>query len=328
MLGTLFPALLSVLHCAAAGKEIWKKVWKNDLWRFALCSVVLPFCFFSASKGKLATYILPCFPFTAAALTLPAREALRAERRGVQLALRWLFDILGWSLVVFGAGVVVFALALLPPWSLRRLIPALMNASPMFILLGAAAAAGGIWQIRHRGDPRRRIAGFFGVFALTMGTLAAMPDFGSEKMPERDLRRLAASGEFDTGKAMIFTYGQMGHTVAWALERSDTRLLFSSGEMEYGEKQARRDGKPLLLSEGVKGEFAHLIRDPERREQVVYIAPVTEEEKKRYKWLVTAFKPRRVDRGGIMALIFDPVTSSRRAAPAAPKSSSPAQPAR
>ena len=327
MLGTLFPALLSVLHGAAAGKNVWKKVWRDDLWRFALCAVVLPFCFFSASKGKLVTYILPCFPFAAATLTLPALEALRAGRREALLTLRWIFDILGWLLVVIGAAAIAFGLALLPPVSLRRFIPVLADASPMLILLGTVSAAAGAWQLRKRNAPRNRIAGFFGFFALAMGTLAAMPDFGSEKMPERDLLAMGESGEFDPRKAIFFTYGQMGHAVSWTFDRSDTRLLFSPGEMEYGAIHARRDGVPLWWTHEGNGEFAKLVRDPARREPIVYIALTDEDKKGRYK-LLQKFKPRRVDRGMIMALIFDPVTSPPPPKRAVPKSSSPAPPAR
>ena len=333
MLGTLFPALISVLHGAAADREVWKKAWQNDLWRFALCAVVLPFCFFSASKGKLPPYILPCFPFAAAVLTFPALEALRSGRRVTQRTFSLIFDIFGWLLLVLGAAEIAFGLALLPPVSLWRHIPVLTGAAPLFLLFGAASAAGGAWLIRRRNSwrlrfhefARLRLAGFFGFFALAFAALAAMPDFGSDKMPERDLSALAGSGEFDPRTAMLFTYGQMGHSVAWVFRRSDTRLLFAPGEMEYGADGARRDGSPLLWTHGDNGEFARLVRDPKRRVAVVYIAPADEVKRLRGKWLLK-LKPRCVVRGCMMAMIFDPVTSpsARSASPAA----SPAPPAR
>ena len=37
LLGTLFPALITVFPGAAAGRELWKKVWKDDLWSCCLC---------------------------------------------------------------------------------------------------------------------------------------------------------------------------------------------------------------------------------------------------------------------------------------------------
>jgi 4-amino-4-deoxy-L-arabinose transferase len=35
---------------------------KNSLVRFTVCWLLFPFLFFSVSRGKLGTYILPCFP--------------------------------------------------------------------------------------------------------------------------------------------------------------------------------------------------------------------------------------------------------------------------
>ena len=324
LLGTLFPALFTVLPGAAAGREFWKKVWKNDLWRFSFCAFLLPFCFFSASKGKLAPYILVCYPFVAALLVHPALEALRSSRRGAQLTAKWVFDVLGWVFFVLGAAGIAFALALLPPVSLQRVIPALNDAAAFFALFGAAFAAGGFQLIRSRGAFARRIAVFFGSFALAAATTAALPDFGSDRMPERDLRALAASGEFDPRTAQILTYGGLAHATAWTFRRSDTRLLFSAGEMEYGVEWARRDGRPLLLThddsrkkEGVGNEMKQLLCDPKRDKTVVYFALSSELERSRGK-LLLSLKPRVVERGNLIALVFDPPVTS--AAPPQPPS--------
>ena len=320
----LFPALVTVFPAAAAGRELWKKVWKNGVWRFAFCGFLLPFCFFSASKGKLATYILPCFPFASALLVYPALEALRGNRRGALLTVKWAFDIIGWLFMILGAAAVAFALALLPPADLRRFWPPLAEAAPFFILLGITGAAGGAWLIRRRREPHRRIAGFFGIFALASLATTAMPDFGSDKMPERDLEALIKSGEFDPRTAHVFTYGQMGHAAAWMLRRSDTRLLFSSGELDYGVERARKEGRPLLWNWGRNGKFYRLVRDPARRREVIYVAPTVEEKRGRYR-LLCGFKPRKVVRGSMMVLVFDPPLTSPEKRPAA---SRPAPPVR
>jgi len=317
LLGTIFPAAFTVLPGAAAGRELWKKVWRNGAWRFALCGFLLPFCFFSASEGKLATYILPCFPFASALLVYPALEALRAGRRGAQLTLKWSFDILGWLFMVAGAAAVAFGLALLPPAELRRFIPVLKEAAPFFILYGIVVAVGGFLLIRYRRAQLRRIAVFFGAFALTAAVSAAIPESISDKMPERDLLALANSGEFDPRTAHIFTYGQMGHSVAWTFRRSDTRLLFSAGEQDYGAERARKDGRLLLWGYGRNGEFTRLVRDPARRREVIYVATTMEDQRGRYK-LLENLKPRRADRGNMIVLIFDPPVTSPAPPPAPP----------
>ena len=312
LLGALFPALFTVLHGAAAGKAAWKKVWENGTWRFALCGLVLPFFFLSASKGKLATYILPCFPFAAVLLTFPALEALRSGRREALLTLRLVFDIIGGLFVAAGAAAIAFGLALLPPVSLTRFVPVSGGGWWSFALSGAVAAASGIWLIRARGGaPRRRIAGFFAILAPLLALTVPVFSFISwDSMPERDLRALAASGEFSVRTAHMFTYGAMGHAVAWTFGRPDTRLLFSAGEMEYGAEHARRDGRPLLWTYSNKGEFDRLVLDPKRKEAVVYIALTTEVERHRGKWLLR-LKPRMVKRGRLLAMVFDPVTFSK-----------------
>ena len=312
LLGTVFPAAFTVLPGAAAGKELWKKVWRNGIWRFALCGFLLPFCFFSASKGKLATYILVCYPFVSAVLVLPALEALRAGRREAKLTARWSFDILGWVLLVGGAGGIAFGLALLPPASLRRFIPILSEAAPMCLLMGAIAAAAGIWIIRGRGSEFRRIAGFFGFLALAGAASATMPDFRSEKLPERYLQQLAASGGFDPRESIVFTNGQMGHAVAWTLRRSDIMLLNSAGEMDYGAAAAKKEGKPVLLMEDA---FGKLLLDPARTRDVVFIAVRASNGRGRYGRLLK-YEPKRIVVGPIIALVFPP---SKPAAPAPPK---------
>ena len=55
-----------VLFLPAAVIGLWNKKWANNSEKrmviFCLCWFIFPFLFFSASSGKLITYILPCFP--------------------------------------------------------------------------------------------------------------------------------------------------------------------------------------------------------------------------------------------------------------------------
>jgi len=99
-----------------------------------------------------------------------------------------------------------------------------------------------------------------------------IPDFRSDKMPERDLVELFSSGAFDGEHFLPVTYGPMGHSVAWLLKRSDTRLLLGGGEMEYGEKRARETGEtPLVYS---AQEFHSLLKRSDRPD-VVYVTRAT-----------------------------------------------------
>ena len=129
--------------------------------------------------------------------------------------------------------------------------------------------------------------------------VALLPDFGSSKMPERDLRELAAAGDFDPRTALIFTYGQMGHSVAFLLRRPDTRIITSLSEMKYGATRAREAGEPLLFLNDE--EFVYLLTQPDRPD-VVYISITDRIVPQEF----TAFPHRRVRRREMELLVFPP----------------------
>jgi 4-amino-4-deoxy-L-arabinose transferase len=68
----LFPSAAIGLRTTGGG---------HSLYRFAICWLVFPFIFFSASEGKLATYILPCFVPLAVLLAAGLDRYLDAGRR-------------------------------------------------------------------------------------------------------------------------------------------------------------------------------------------------------------------------------------------------------
>ena len=68
----LFPAATIGLRATGEG---------HALHRFAICWLLFPFIFFSASEGKLATYILPCFAPLAILLAAGLDRYLDAGRR-------------------------------------------------------------------------------------------------------------------------------------------------------------------------------------------------------------------------------------------------------
>jgi 4-amino-4-deoxy-L-arabinose transferase len=68
----LFPAAAIGLRAVGSG---------HSLYRFAICWFLFPFLFFSASEGKLLTYILPCFAPLAVLLAAGLDRYLDAGRR-------------------------------------------------------------------------------------------------------------------------------------------------------------------------------------------------------------------------------------------------------
>ena len=299
-LGTVFPAALAAFPACGGGKAVWKNVWHDPLWRFALAAFLMPFIFLSASSGKLATYILPCYPFAALLMALPTLKALRENASRARPIQQWTFTLLGWLLLVCGSGSVAFGAGLLPPVKLYRLIPEFMDAWKFFIVIGVAGIAGGISLIRaHRASERIRFERFFAAVAVALAPVALLPDFGSSKMPERDLGELVAAGGFDPRTALIFTYGQMGHSTAFLLKRPDTRLVTAYGEMEYGAKRARQAKEPPLLWD--QREFSALLKRSDRPD-VVYVTIFDRDIPKYF----TAFPHRRLRRRELEILVFPP----------------------
>jgi len=303
LVGTLFPALLSVFSGAGAGRDFWCKAWHDETWRFAFCGWLLPFCFFSASSGKLATYILPCYPFLAAVLTLPALEALRTKRQPALTIQRIVFDVTGWLALVGGSGSVAFGAALGTLGKLKLLLPGMADGWHFFVLIGAVAAAGGIVMLRRRGEPFRQLAVFFGTLALANATSVVLPVFDSSKFPENAMRSIVATKDFDPATAMTFTYGQLAHVVSWTLKRPDTRLIQSAGELDYGAELARREGRPLLWN---GREFNALLRRSDRPDVVFFVAYIDGDDRRIRPF--AGHPHRKILRDSIMALVFPPAT--------------------
>ena len=182
---------------------------------------------------------------------------------------------------------------------LSRFIPALEGTWFFFALLGVMGIAGGIVLLRLRESPRLRIVGFFTALALLGAGGAPLPDFASDKMPERDLLALKESGKFDPATILPFTYGSMGHSVAWSLNRPDTRLLIAPGEMEYGEARARAENEPPLVFS--REEFAALLERSDRPD-VVYFTRIKRDIYDPFK----AYPHRRLVCRSMQALIFPP----------------------
>jgi len=75
---------------------------KDPVIRFAICWFLFPFLFFSASRGKLGTYILPCFPPLVILITVGVRKYLEGRRRRA--------FIVGASFLCMATGILAIAL--------------------------------------------------------------------------------------------------------------------------------------------------------------------------------------------------------------------------
>lgn len=257
-----FPAALLAPTALAVGRKEWGRLLQRPVYRFALSAVVLPFLFFSASSGKLATYILPCFP--PLAVLLAAGVAAYFRQGGHNKVFQVSLTVWGVLLTIAALGTIAF-LAVNPfPEKIAGSRGMLFATAAIGLLWGALLllCCRKVWRTRF-------YLFFFGLAAvLAVGGWAIPPSLIGSKAPEADLQRLPALAGFDPSRAVLVTSPSLMHAVAWVYHRPDVRTLGSHGELEYGNTRAVAGGRtPVRLTHG---EYEALIRTGERPD-VVYI---------------------------------------------------------
>ncbi|MDR0931733.1 MAG: phospholipid carrier-dependent glycosyltransferase [Victivallales bacterium] len=258
--GGAFPAAF-LLSAAIPGIRLERKTFfRQDLFRFSFCAVVLPFVFFSFSSGKLATYILPCFPF----LAIMGAEGIAAYFRtgGRHKAFHLVMSIWGGILAVAGLGVLTVAFAdLLPEFSSLRIIVGLLGV--------CAIIFGGLLLFSHRYMWRTRFYLFFaGIGVVIMvGNLAIPAELLGSKAPESALKSFPQKLNFDASKVILLTHPSLIHAVGWVYNRPDARLENSVGEFSYGISRAEAVGEmPIRVK---PDEFIALLKRSDRPEVVL-----------------------------------------------------------
>jgi 4-amino-4-deoxy-L-arabinose transferase len=218
-----------ILLLPAAGRGLWTKHWTGKteyrLFIFCLCWFLFPFLFFSASSGKLITYILPCFPPLAILFGLGLDHILSADKtKNIQqgigaaclLASFILLSLVG--LHLFGPDQWrLFERS----WKWLLLSSGLVS---MLLLLTAAFRAG---------QPGEKIT----LFALSFAALLFVAHF---TMPNLTLNMNApgplilrnAAGI--TPATLVLSGEDVARAVCWYLKRDDVYTVERAGELQYG----------------------------------------------------------------------------------------------
>jgi len=251
---------------------------RDHFLRFLVCWAVVPFVFFELSKGKLGTYILPCYP--PIALLIAVGLSRYVETVGQQL-------IATASAIL--AGVAVVALALVPVVVLLTTghLPALATALAALripLAAGEPFAPGEVWKaglgagclfawaallilaVRTK-EPRRQLALYAAgpVLGLILTPVICPASSYQRRMPERFLQSQAARVSPD---AILVCDHDMAYASCWLYRRNDVLLLHDAGELEYGLGYADSAGK--LLTDR---RFIDLVnRHPDGR-RVILILP-------------------------------------------------------
>ena len=241
MLGGIFPGALVALGAFTTLKMKFKTMLKDDFCRFLICYLVLPFIFFSASTGKLATYILPCFPPAAILLAIGLKKYIEDNQQ--HKTLDWTLLILPWVLIAGAAGFTIVQILMY-----FDLIPTLFTKDEWYKwVIAGVAVIFCCWMlgISRNADAKKKIIAFFaGMIPVLMAGQMALPEHALHgKIQEAPLQRLTA---YIPENSQILVQHNVMHAVSWVTQRDDLDFFLTAGELnhsvqedypdEYGER--------------------------------------------------------------------------------------------
>jgi 4-amino-4-deoxy-L-arabinose transferase len=247
----LFPAAFSGLR---------QRGMKDPFLRFALCWLLFPFLFFSASRGKLGTYILPCFPALAILVSQGLESALEAGRSRA-------FD-LGALVLAVGLGILAIAL----PLSWLAGFPGFGFYGPSETWKWLIAALGlliwgGITAIAAKAKgPARKLVLYCAapVFFMFSG-LFLVPDMTLERKAPGEF--LSRHLERITPDTIVVSSDDPVRAVCWFFKCSDVYLIVDPGELSYGLQYPGSRHRLLTVD-----QLRRLIEENSGKKRVILIA--------------------------------------------------------
>ncbi|AGH73353.1 lipid IV(A) 4-amino-4-deoxy-L-arabinosyltransferase [Edwardsiella piscicida] len=233
---------------------------------------VMPFLLFSIAKGKLPTYILPCF--APLAILMAGYVQRLAGEGGKALRINGVINLL------VGLGGMAAILLVLAPWGIigRPLFGAQEVSK---VILGTVAF--GVWALfgaLSLHNPRRywrwSAACPLGI-ALLIG--AALPQQVMESKQPQTLIQ-AAMPQLQASRYILSDSVGVAAGLAWELKRSDIYLYDNTGELQYGLSYPDAAGHlvnaaqfPVWLAEHRKQGAVSLVLLLSRNEQVSSALP-------------------------------------------------------
>ncbi|MCU5775649.1 lipid IV(A) 4-amino-4-deoxy-L-arabinosyltransferase [Erwiniaceae bacterium BAC15a-03b] len=191
---------------------------------YLLCWVVMPLLFFSVAKGKLPTYILPCF---APLAILMAWQGHRLARQASNI-----LRINAWINILAGGLCVIIVLVVLAPWGVR---PLYQRHEMLPLALAAVSFAGwalaGIVSLKSPGSRWQMAALCPLALALCVGS-AIPQSVQNTKQPQVFIGNI--SNNLAESRYILADNPGIASAIAWTLQRSDMLFYDNKGELKYG----------------------------------------------------------------------------------------------
>ena len=273
----------------AAFSGLKERALKDSLLRFAFCWLLFPFLFLSASRGKLGTYILPCFQPLVILITAGLLDYLKKETKWVTIGAFFLAVVMGLCAVGLLLSQVLPVspdLKIFEPGEIWKLVFLFLGLVTWTVFFMVAAATS---------DVKQKLVLFcLGPLLLMLISHVAMPDrFKDDLVPGEFLLRHTDRISPDT---TLVSDNYLVSAVCWFYKRSDVCLLGKPGELDYGVSRAPEKNRLFSLD-----QFRELVSQPSRR-----ITLITREKRYRDDKLQLP-QPAFVDsdRGFVFAQFYD-----------------------
>lgn len=214
----------------------WQQRHRQPVTLYLLGWVVMPLLFFSLTRGKLPTYLLPCFAPLAILMAISARHGFSLLSLKLNGIINLMFGLLGSIALVVSC--YVPALTLYSPQESYKVL--------LLLLAFAGWAVAGALTLR---TPRRLwplSAGCPLLLALVAGYV--IPDTVRDaKQPRSFLETIEVP--LSASRYIIATNPGLATAAGWYAERSDISLYGSPGELAYGLNKPQAQGRLVVAQE-------------------------------------------------------------------------------
>ncbi|MCF6177508.1 MAG: glycosyltransferase family 39 protein [Victivallaceae bacterium] len=233
----------------------WRSFKLNiPLIKYSLCWFLLPFIFFSTSKGKLPTYILPCIPPLVILFTFGLEQFFHNPEKNS----KWVRGVIKFFIGTFAIAAIalpILQLSGIPGVKLMSGKPLIIFSSSEWWKLGSiiiilALGVSVLIRALKINNSRKKIYYFMaGVSALFIISMIAIPRIAlAAKTPGYILLK---QQKLINAQTVIATEHSLARDLCWFYKRNNIYLLFSVNEFGYGINYSEQTKKRLIR----KGEF-------------------------------------------------------------------------